>query len=117
MRVAVVDIGTNSTRILVAEVADRRVTEELVRDSRVTRLGQGVDATGRRRAREVRRQRRDRRTRFRAALIADLPRGVSRGAGLGLYVAKRLTEQLGGEIGFTSVKGRGSRFVATIPAG
>lgn len=43
--------------------------------------------------------------------------GVSRGAGLGLYVAKRLTEQLGGEIGFTSVKGRGSRFVATIPAG
>jgi two-component system sensor histidine kinase KdpD len=42
--------------------------------------------------------------------------GVSRGAGIGLYVAKRLTEQLGGEIGFTSVKGRGSRFVATLPA-
>jgi exopolyphosphatase/guanosine-5'-triphosphate,3'-diphosphate pyrophosphatase len=47
MRVAVVDIGTNSTRLLIAEIEDRRVTAELVRESRVTRLGQGVDATGR----------------------------------------------------------------------
>ena len=46
MRVAVVDIGTNSTRLLVAEVADGRVTKELARESRVTRLGQGGDATG-----------------------------------------------------------------------
>jgi exopolyphosphatase/guanosine-5'-triphosphate,3'-diphosphate pyrophosphatase len=46
MRVAVVDIGTNSTRLLIAEVKDGHVTEELVRESRVTRLGQGVDATG-----------------------------------------------------------------------
>lgn len=46
MRVSVVDIGTNSTRLLVAEVEDGRVTAELVRESRVTRLGQGVDATG-----------------------------------------------------------------------
>ena len=46
MRVAVVDIGTNSTRLLVATVEDGRVTEELERGSRVTRLGQGVDATG-----------------------------------------------------------------------
>jgi exopolyphosphatase / guanosine-5'-triphosphate,3'-diphosphate pyrophosphatase len=46
MRVAVVDIGTNSTRLLVAEVLDGRVTAELARESRVTRLGQGVDATG-----------------------------------------------------------------------
>jgi exopolyphosphatase/guanosine-5'-triphosphate,3'-diphosphate pyrophosphatase len=46
MRVAVVDIGTNSTRLLVAEVADGRVTSELFRESIVTRLGQGVDATG-----------------------------------------------------------------------
>ena len=46
MRVAVVDIGTNSTRILIADVADGRVAAELVRESRVTRLGQGVDATG-----------------------------------------------------------------------
>lgn len=47
MRVAVVDIGTNSTRLLVAEVRDGRVTEEIARESIVTRLGQGVDATGR----------------------------------------------------------------------
>ena len=46
MRVAVVDIGTNSTRLLVAEVDGGRVTAELARESRVTRLGQGVDATG-----------------------------------------------------------------------
>jgi exopolyphosphatase/guanosine-5'-triphosphate,3'-diphosphate pyrophosphatase len=43
--VAVVDIGTNSTRLLVAEVADRRV-EELERRNRVTRLGRGVDLSG-----------------------------------------------------------------------
>ncbi len=47
MRIAVVDIGTNSTRLLVAEVEDGRVTTELHRETRVTRLGQGVDATGR----------------------------------------------------------------------
>jgi exopolyphosphatase / guanosine-5'-triphosphate,3'-diphosphate pyrophosphatase len=47
MRVAVVDIGTNSTRLLIAEV-DRETSavQELVRRSRVTRLGEGVDSTG-----------------------------------------------------------------------
>ena len=45
-RVAVVDIGTNSTRLLVADVEDGRIAEEVTRESRVTRLGQGVDATG-----------------------------------------------------------------------
>jgi exopolyphosphatase/guanosine-5'-triphosphate,3'-diphosphate pyrophosphatase len=45
MRVAVVDIGTNSTRLLVAEVLDGAITE-LDRRSIVTRLGQGVDASG-----------------------------------------------------------------------
>jgi exopolyphosphatase / guanosine-5'-triphosphate,3'-diphosphate pyrophosphatase len=45
-RVAVVDIGTNSTRLLVAEVDDESLTE-LQRESIVTRLGEGVDATGR----------------------------------------------------------------------
>jgi exopolyphosphatase/guanosine-5'-triphosphate,3'-diphosphate pyrophosphatase len=44
-RVAVVDIGTNSTRLLVAEV-DGRGLAELQRESIVTRLGEGVDATG-----------------------------------------------------------------------
>jgi exopolyphosphatase/guanosine-5'-triphosphate,3'-diphosphate pyrophosphatase len=44
-RVAVVDIGTNSTRLLVAEVSDDGLAE-LQRESIVTRLGEGVDATG-----------------------------------------------------------------------
>jgi len=46
MNVAVVDIGSNSTRLLIAELADHRVAE-LVRRSEVTRLGAGVDAAGR----------------------------------------------------------------------
>ncbi len=46
MRVGVVDIGTNSTRLLIADVADGRV-HEVERRSEVTRLGEGVDATGR----------------------------------------------------------------------
>jgi exopolyphosphatase / guanosine-5'-triphosphate,3'-diphosphate pyrophosphatase len=45
--VAVVDVGTNSTRLLVAEVADGRVTRELERRTTVTRLGEGVDKEGR----------------------------------------------------------------------
>jgi exopolyphosphatase / guanosine-5'-triphosphate,3'-diphosphate pyrophosphatase len=44
-RVAVVDIGTNSTRLLVADVSDRRVSE-VERRNRVTRLGRGVDLSG-----------------------------------------------------------------------
>jgi exopolyphosphatase/guanosine-5'-triphosphate,3'-diphosphate pyrophosphatase len=44
-RVAVVDIGSNSTRLLVADVEAGRVTE-LRRESVVTRLGEGVEATG-----------------------------------------------------------------------
>ena len=47
MRIAVVDIGTNTTRLFVADVAGGRVSRELHRESRVTRLGAGVDATGR----------------------------------------------------------------------
>jgi exopolyphosphatase / guanosine-5'-triphosphate,3'-diphosphate pyrophosphatase len=46
MRVAVEDIGTNTTRLLVADVEDGRV-HELVRKTKVTRLGEGVDSTGR----------------------------------------------------------------------
>ncbi len=42
---AVIDIGTNSTRMLVAEVADGQV-KELDRRTRVTRLGRGVDLSG-----------------------------------------------------------------------
>ncbi len=47
MRVAVVDIGTNSTRLLIADVdPGTGSVQELVRRSNVTRLGHGVDATG-----------------------------------------------------------------------
>jgi exopolyphosphatase / guanosine-5'-triphosphate,3'-diphosphate pyrophosphatase len=46
VRVAVVDIGSNSTRLLVADVgADGRLTE-LERRTKVTRLGDKVDRTG-----------------------------------------------------------------------
>jgi len=44
-RVAVIDVGTNSTRLLVADVADGRVAP-LERRSTVTRLGRGVDLSG-----------------------------------------------------------------------
>jgi exopolyphosphatase / guanosine-5'-triphosphate,3'-diphosphate pyrophosphatase len=44
-RVAVVDIGTNSTRLLVADVRDGSVSE-VERRNRVTRLGRGVDLSG-----------------------------------------------------------------------
>lgn len=47
VRVAVVDIGSNSTRLLIAEVeACSGRIEEVLRRSRVTRLGDGLDAHG-----------------------------------------------------------------------
>jgi exopolyphosphatase/guanosine-5'-triphosphate,3'-diphosphate pyrophosphatase len=46
VRTAVVDIGTNSTRLYIADTEDERVTRELERESIVTRLGKGVDADG-----------------------------------------------------------------------
>ena len=42
MRVGAVDLGTNSTRLLVADVEDGRV-EEVERRDEITRLGEGVD--------------------------------------------------------------------------
>ena len=47
MRVAVVDIGTNSTRLLLADVAPDGALTQLRRESIVTRLGDKVDTTGR----------------------------------------------------------------------
>ena len=44
-RVAAFDCGTNSLRLLVADIADGRI-EELARETSIVRLGQGVDATG-----------------------------------------------------------------------
>ena len=45
-RRAVIDVGTNSVKLLVAEVAERRV-EPLLEDSRQTRLGRGFYETHR----------------------------------------------------------------------
>ena len=42
-RVAAIDLGTNATRLLVADVTDGGMTE-IVRRTRITRLGEGVDA-------------------------------------------------------------------------
>jgi exopolyphosphatase / guanosine-5'-triphosphate,3'-diphosphate pyrophosphatase len=46
LNIAVVDIGSNSTRLLIADREGDEITE-LVRHSEVTRLGAGVDADGR----------------------------------------------------------------------
>lgn len=46
MRIAVVDTGSNSTRLWIGDVDDGKVTSELVRRSTVTRLGDGVDSNG-----------------------------------------------------------------------
>jgi exopolyphosphatase/guanosine-5'-triphosphate,3'-diphosphate pyrophosphatase len=45
VRVAVVDLGSNSTRLLVADIAGATLVE-LDRRTTVTRLGEGVDRTG-----------------------------------------------------------------------
>ncbi|KRE30881.1 exopolyphosphatase [Mycobacterium sp. Soil538] len=44
-RVAAVDCGTNSIRLLIADVAEGRLVD-VHREMRIVRLGQGVDATG-----------------------------------------------------------------------
>jgi exopolyphosphatase/guanosine-5'-triphosphate,3'-diphosphate pyrophosphatase len=46
MRIAVVDIGTNSTRLLISDIDDGQVRQDLERRTTVTRLGAGVDANG-----------------------------------------------------------------------
>ena len=45
MRVAAIDCGTNSIRLLIADI-DGKNFREIVRDMEIVRLGQGVDETG-----------------------------------------------------------------------
>jgi exopolyphosphatase/guanosine-5'-triphosphate,3'-diphosphate pyrophosphatase len=47
VRIAIVDVGTNTTRLFIADVAEHRIQATHARLSRVTRLGAGVDASGR----------------------------------------------------------------------
>jgi len=47
MRVAAIDCGTNSIRLLIADIDDAGALADVHREMRVVRLGQGVDATGR----------------------------------------------------------------------
>lgn len=44
--VAAIDCGTNSIRLLIAEVPERGPLVEIVREMRIVRLGEGVDRTG-----------------------------------------------------------------------
>jgi exopolyphosphatase/guanosine-5'-triphosphate,3'-diphosphate pyrophosphatase len=46
MRIAAIDIGSNSTRLLLADIVGGEI-DELSRESTVTRLGDNVEATGR----------------------------------------------------------------------
>jgi exopolyphosphatase / guanosine-5'-triphosphate,3'-diphosphate pyrophosphatase len=46
MRIAVIDVGTNSTRLYVADVEDGVIADEVERRTTITRLGQGVDHSG-----------------------------------------------------------------------
>ena len=46
-RIAVADLGTNSTRLLVADLTAGGGLSEVARRTNVTRLGDGVDSTGR----------------------------------------------------------------------
>jgi exopolyphosphatase/guanosine-5'-triphosphate,3'-diphosphate pyrophosphatase len=47
MRIAIIDLGTNTCRLLLAEVKDGSLAEVRLRRSEVVRLGQGVDRTRR----------------------------------------------------------------------
>ena len=47
MRVAAIDCGTNSIRLLIADPGDAGRLVDVVREMRIVRLGQGVDRTGR----------------------------------------------------------------------
>src|SRR5207245_4836572 len=46
-RVAAIDLGTNSIRLLVARLSDQGDLQDLARDMVITRIGQGVDKSGR----------------------------------------------------------------------
>ena len=74
-RVAAIDCGTNSFRLLVAEPGPAGGLVELTRELQIVRLGQGVDATGELHPDALAR------TFVAAERYAELLRGRRRGAG------------------------------------
>ena len=47
MRLAAIDIGTNSTKMTVADISENGLLSVVLEDSDVTRLGEGVDQSRR----------------------------------------------------------------------
>ena len=45
-RVAAIDCGTNSIRLLISEIDEDGKVRDITRTMEIIRLGQGVDATG-----------------------------------------------------------------------
>jgi exopolyphosphatase / guanosine-5'-triphosphate,3'-diphosphate pyrophosphatase len=95
-RVAAVDIGTNSTRLLIASGDD-----ELARESIVTRLGEGVDGSGRlgdaaqQRTLDVLRRYREAIAEHRCERAAAVMTSAVRDAANGPEFAERVTDALG----------------------
>ncbi len=45
-RICLVDVGTNSVRMMVADVSNQRISKVILTDGKITRLGEGLHATG-----------------------------------------------------------------------
>ncbi len=94
-RVAAIDCGTNSIRLLIADPAADGTLVDVVRDMRIVRLGQGVDRTGRLAAEAIER------TRHALVDFADLIRG--HGASAVRMVATSATRDAANRDDFTSM--------------
>ncbi len=46
MRLASIDIGTNTLLLLVAEIVDNNITKIICDEHKIARLGEGLDKTG-----------------------------------------------------------------------
>jgi exopolyphosphatase/guanosine-5'-triphosphate,3'-diphosphate pyrophosphatase len=82
-RVAAIDCGTNSIRLLIADPTPEGALVDVVRDMRIVRLGQGVDRTGRLAAEAI--------ARTRHALVDYAELIAARGAGAVRMVATSAT--------------------------
>jgi exopolyphosphatase / guanosine-5'-triphosphate,3'-diphosphate pyrophosphatase len=94
MRTAAIDIGSNSTRLLVAETDGRAITSEIVRETTITRLGQDVRRTGRLDPAAIRRTLEVLRT-YRQAIDRHRPAAISAVATSAVREAENAGELLG----------------------